>query len=537
VGLNRRDLRDATAHWLRALARQPAPVLKVAASTARELALVAAGRSKVAPAPGDRRFADPAFTEHPAFRRLMQAYLATSNAAKDLVDRADLDPLRKRQAAFTVELMADAVAPTNVLLGNPGAIKHAYETAGMSLLRGTAHWVDDLRHNGGMPSQVDKRQFTVGENLATTPGAVVHRDEVFELIQYAPSRPQVHQRGVLIIPPQVNKFYFTDLAPGRSFSEHAVGSGQQVFTISWRNPTAAQRDWGLGTYVEACLRAIDIVRAITRQPDCNVVGFCAGGITLAALLGHLAALGQKSVHSATFSVTVLDLEAPSMLGMFVSHKAVTGAVTASRRKGVLDGEELSRVFAWMRPNDLVWNYWVNNYLLGNDPPTFDILFWNNDSTRLPAAFHADMLDVLTTNSLVSPGRLEILGTPIDLSRPSLDTYVVGGVTDHITPWKGCYQTTQVLGRRSTFVLSSAGHIQSLVNPPGNPKARFFAGGPLDGSADAWLKGATEVHGTWWDHWLTWITDRSGELRHAPKELGSAAHPPLMAAPGRYVHQR
>ena len=536
VGINRRDLRQAAAAWLGALLREPTEVVRVARSAGKELALVAAGRSAVTPLAGDRRFADPAFNDHPGYRRLMQAYLVGSAAARELVEEADLEPLVKRRAAFAMQLLTEAVAPTNVFLGNPAAIKQAFETAGLSLVRGGRNRAHDIRHNRGMPTQVDRRPFKVGETLAVSPGAVVYRDEVFELIQYAPARPRVRARAVLVVPPQVNKFYFADLAPGRSFFEHSIAAGQQVFTISWRNPTAAQRDWGLGTYVEACKTAIGVVCDITGMPDCNLVGFCAGGMTMAALLGHLAATGDERVHAATFAVTVLDLDTPSTLGLFVSDQAVASAAMSSRRRGVLEGSELAQVFAWMRPNDLVWNYWVNNYLLGKNPPAFDILAWNNDTTRLPSTFHAEMLDVLTSNALMLPGKLEVLGTPIDLRRPSLDTYVVAGITDHITPWRGCFATTSLMGERAQFVLTSSGHIQSLVSPPGKAKAHFFVDGPLGEGPDRWLAGAAQQSGSWWDHWLTWIGARSGRMQRAPAVLGNQDHPQLMAAPGRYVHQ-
>lgn len=260
-------------------------------------------------------------------------------------------------------------------------------------------------------------------------------------------------------------------------------------------------------------------------------------MTTAALIGHLAAVGDGRVDTATFGVTALDSCEPSLTGMFASERTVGAAVRRSRDKGVVAGREMARLFSWLRANDLVWSYWVNNYLLGNDPPAFDVLFWNNDTTNLPAALHAEFLDVLLEDTLSQPGGLEVLGTSLDLGKVTCDAYVVAGDTDHITPWRACYRTTQILGGRSEFVLSNSGHVQSPVNPPGHPKARYQTGGEPGADPDEWLAGSTAVEGSWWAHWSRWITTRSGESRVAPKELGNRRHKPVGAAPGRYVHQR
>ena len=329
----------------------------------------------------------------------------------------------------------------------------------------------DVRHNGGMPATVDTRPFTVGGNIAATPGQVVHRSEVFELIQYTPAGKKTFKRPLVAIPPQINKFYISDIAPGRSLIEHMVGAGIPYYAVSWRNPTAAQRDWNLDTYVAACKEAIEVACEISGSADANVVGMCAGAITMACLLGHLAATGEALVNSATFLVAGLDTAQESQIGMLASKPAVEAARVHSQRAGYLDGDDLAKVFAWLRPNDLVWNYWVNNYLLGQNPPAFDILYWNADTTRLPAGLHSDFLDLATSNGLAE-GTLTVLGTPVDLGRVELDAYVVAGSTDHIVPWQAAYQTTQLLGGESEFVLSSSGHIQAIVNPPGNPKASY-----------------------------------------------------------------
>jgi polyhydroxyalkanoate synthase len=454
-----------------------------------------------------------------------------------VLDRADTTDDDRERARFVLQLVTEAFAPTNSLLGNPGALQRITETGGKSLVYGLQNFVDDLINNFGMPRQVDERKFQVGRNLATTPGAVVYRDEVFELLQYQPQTPAVQRRPLLIVPPQINKFYATDLAPGRSFAEFAVRSGVQTFCISWRNPTAVQRDWSVETYLTACKQAVEVARAITGADRVNTMAACAGGFTLAALLGHLAARGEHSIESATLLVTVLDTEAPTLLGQFASKTGIAASIEKSRQRGVLEGSEMARVFAWLRPNDLIWLFVANNWVMGNRPPAFDILYWNSDTTRLPAEFHADLLRMFLDNPLKAPGKISALGTPIDMRAVKVPAYVVAGITDHITPWQACYQSKNILRGKIDFVLSSSGHIQSIVNPPTNPKAKFFLNASLPEAAEDWYAGATEHRGSWWTHWATWYRGHGGGEIPAPTTLGSARHPAGDPAPGRFVHQR
>ncbi len=295
----------------------------------------------------------------------------------------------------------------------------------------------------------------------------------------------------------------------------------------------------LDTYVAALEEAVDAMREITGSEDVNIWGSCSGGITMSAFLAHLAVRDETKVHSATVAVCLLDMAVTqnTTAGLFVTPESIAAAKSAAQLTGVVEGQELARMFAWMRPNDLIWNYWVNNYLLGNAPPAFDVLYWNNDTTRLPARLHADFLDLIDTNPFVNPGRLKVRGTPLDMRRVDLDSYVVAGLTDHITPWQGCYNTAKLYGERSTFVLANSGHIQSLLNPPGNPKACFWTGAASAGSAEKWLEQAAKHSGSWWPHWLGWIKARSADMTAAPAALGSAHNPPLEAAPGRYVMER
>lgn len=536
VAMDRSQIVAAAGRLAARAVLQPAAPLRRSLGFLREVGEVLVGRSTRAPEASDRRFADPTFRDHPLYRRWMQGYLAWRAAFQGLVDDVELDAKSRERARFAVTLFTEALAPTNTLVGNPAAVKRAFETGGASLWRGVGKLVRDLFENDAMPSQVDKRPFRVGENLAATPGQVVFKNEVLELIQYAPRTPQVHERPILLVPPQINKFYILDLAAGRSLVEHVLVEGVQAFAVSWRNPTPAQREWALATYVAALVEATDAVREITGSETLNVLGACAGGITTAVLLAVLAARGDGRVVSATFPVTLLDLAVPSMVGMFASEKTVASSIQRSARKGILSGSEMGRVFAWLRPNDLVWNYWVNNYLLGEEPPAFDLLYWNNDSTNLPAALHAEFLDMFLHNTLAERASLSVLDAPVDLSRVTCDVYAIGALTDHITPWQGCYQTPRLFGGKGTFVASNGGHIQALVNPPNNLKSRFFTNPKLGADPKAWLEGAQEHKGSWWVHWTDWLAKRSGAKRDAPARLGSDAHPPTTPAPGRYVHQ-
>jgi polyhydroxyalkanoate synthase subunit PhaC len=406
-------------------------------------------------------------------------------------------------------------------------------------VHGLKNFINDLAYNGGLPAQVDTRKFSVGRNVATTPGSVVYRSPVMELIQYRPVGHQIHKRPLLIAPPQINKFYIFDLTPEKSIVQFALKGDLPTFAISWKNPTPAESHFGLDTYVGAMEEAVDVMRDITGSADVNIWGSCSGGITTSAFLANLAARNEPKVHSATIAVCLLDMATAqdTTAGIFVTPESIVAAKSASQVAGVVEGRELARMFAWMRPNDLIWSYWVNNYLLGNAPPAFDILYWNNDTTRLSAQLHADFLDLIGANPYVNAGRLDVRGVPLDMRRVNIDSYVVAGATDHITPWLGCYNTAKLFGERSTFVLTNSGHIQSLLNPPGNPKTFFHAGTARPASAEAWLEKSAKHGGSWWPHWLEWIKARSSEMMPVPAVLGSENNPPLGEAPGRYVLEK
>lgn len=524
----------AAARLATAAARHPMRLAGAGLRLTGELASAVKGEPKRAPEPGDRRFADPAWAENPLYRRVLQGYLGATAVADDTVGRLGLDPKSEERARFVVGQVVDALAPTNTVLGNPVALRKAATTRGASLAKGARTFAADVLGNGAMPQTVDRRPFRLGETIGATPGAVVLRTEVLELLQYKPATPTVGTVPIVFIPPEISRHYILDLSPGRSLIEFLVAQGHHVFTISWRNPTPAHRDWNLDTYVAACLEAVTTAAVITGSPDVHLVGACAGGITAAALAGHLAATGERRVRTLTFLVTVLDTGAETMASLFLSEWSAAMAVRSSKRTGVLKGRQLTRMFAWMRPNDLVWNYWVSNYLLGQDPPAFDVLAWNADMPNMTAGLHADFASLFLENPFPEPGKLTVLGTQIDMAKVDQDAYVLAALTDHITPWEACYRTIGMLGGNSRFVLSSSGHIQAIVNPPTNKKANYRAADDPGPNPATFFSDAERITGSWWTEWSTWLSARDGETRRAPRTLGDKAHPVLDPAPGRYA---
>jgi polyhydroxyalkanoate synthase subunit PhaC len=536
VGIRGQDLADSANILFKAVVNEPKVATEQWLSFLGELGSIVAGKSERAPKSGDRRFSDATWKESAFHSGLLKAYLAWGDAVSGLVDKTSLSEIDKARAHLVTEILIDAVAPTNAILTNPAAVRKFVDTGGRSLWYGLKNYFDDLAKNGGMPSMVDQSAFKVGETLATTPGGVVFRNELLELIQYAPTTPNVRKRPLVITPPQINKYYALDLSPDKSMVRFLLDSGIQVFCVSWRNPTAAHREWGLDTYVAALDDAVDAAREITGSDDISLMGSCSGGITSTAYLATLGNAAQQKIRNMVLAVCLLDPNSAdeSAFGCLMTPETMRAAKEVSRLRGVVDGHELARMFAWMRPNDLIWNYWVNNYLLGNQPPAFDILYWNADTTRLPAGLHGDYLDLYFTNPFVNVGKLALNGKTIDMRRIKADSYVVAGVTDHITPWKGVHKTAQIMGEGTTFVLSNSGHLQSLLNPPTNPKASFMIGAVHPSGPDAFVAAAEKRKGSWWLDWRDWLHARSGEEVAAPASPGSDRHPVLAAAPGTYV---
>jgi len=469
----------------------------------------------------------------------MQAYLALGKTAEDLLADAELGWRDNTRLKFVLTNLIAASAPSNNPYLNPAARKAAIDTGGLSLVRGMRAFVSDMASAPHIPTMVEGGAFQVGKDLAVTPGSVVARTEVCELLQYQPSTPTVNEFPLLLVPPMINKYYVTDIAPGRSMIEFFVSQGYQVFVISWRNPGRQARGWDLNTYGDAVVASIGAAREITKAPKVNIIGLCAGGILSSMVSAHLSATGRlDQVASLCLGVTLLDMTEAGTTVSFMDEAAAKASILASRARGYMDGRTLAEVFAWLRPDDLIWNYWVNNYLQGKTPPAFDILYWNADTTRMPAGLHRNFIEIAMANALTKPGAASMLGSPVDLSTIDVDSYLVAGAEDHISPWPSAYRATQLLGSRNIrFVLSNSGHIAAMVNPPTNPKATFrlAPGNPPD--HHDWLAQAETVQGSWWADYTTWLADRSGEMKDAPRKLGSAKFPPLEPAPGTYVLQR
>ena len=489
------------------------------------------------PVEKDRRFADPAWEDHPGYFALRQCYLAAQGLADDLLEAGrgeDADQLADRKAEMITRFLFDALAPTNFLLTNPAALKRAFETAGGSLVSGGRHFVDDLLHNGGRPKQVDTRPFHLGENMAATPGRVVFRNDLMELIQYAPQSDQVHEVPLLASPPWINKYYVMDLAPGRSFIEWAVQHQRTVFAISYRNPDATMSGVTLDDYlIQGPQKALDVIADISGAEKVDIVGLCLGGALTAMTAAYLTHTGDSRIGSITLLNTLLDYSNPGALGMFTDEKTVAGLEKQMAAKGFLEGSNMATTFDLLRANDLIFNYVVSNWLMGQEPPAFDILAWNVDSTRMPAAMHSFYLRSLYLKNQLATGELEIAGQRLSLSDVKSDTYLVGAINDHIVPWQASYKATQLLPGDARYVLTSGGHIAGIVNPP-SPKAWYEVADDNPEDAMAWRKAATRKSGSWWEDWARWGGERAGRLG-APPPLGSRRYPAVGDAPGNYIH--
>jgi polyhydroxyalkanoate synthase len=500
----------AAVRFATALARRPHRVAHRATLLAGELARVGLGRST----------------------------LAAGRTAEELLADADLEWRDATRLRFVVDNLVQALAPSNQPLTSPVFWKALIDSGGGNVVRGARHLAADLATPPRVPSTVAAAAFEVGADLAVTPGAVVLRTPIFELLQYRPRTPTVRRVPLLVVPPTINKYYIVDLAAGRSLVEYLVGSGQQVFVISWRNPDARHRDWGADSYGEAILEALAATRRIGRVDRSVLLGLCSGGILTVMALAHLAATGQRDrVAGFGLAVAVLDQTRAGTAAAALDEGTARAAAAASAARGFLDGRALAEVFAWLRPGDLVWHYWVDNYLAGRAPPPFDILYWNADTTRMPARLHRDFLRLALDNALTRPGAAAMLGSPVDLATLDMDAYIVAGLADHLCPWESCYRSTQLLGGRSRFVLSSGGHIASMVNPPGNRKASFRTAPDNPPDPGDWLDGATTEAGSWWPDFVRWLEQCGGGEKTRPRRLGAAGLPAIDAAPGTYVLDR
>lgn len=489
------------------------------------------------PVEKDGRFKDATWEENPVYWGVRQQYLAVVQTLHDLVHAASLDESSRERAALLMDVLGSVLSPTNLLPGNPSALKRAFETGGSSVLAGARQMLDDLATNQGRPQQVDRSSLRVGKELAATPGKVVYRNRLMELIQFEPQTDEVHEIPILVSPPWINKYYIMDLSPGRSLLEWAVQHGHTVFVISYRDPDESMADVGLDDYLElGNLAALDVVQDITGAEKVNLVGLCLGGLMATIAGAMLHARGQEHrLNSLTLTNTLLDYSDPGPVSSFVDPEIVDRLERKMAKTGYLPSESMAGTFDLLRANDLIFNYVGPNWLEGKAPPAFDILAWNADSTRMPAKMHAFYLRHFYLMNELARGELELLGEHLSLKSVTNDTFIVAAINDHIAPWRTSFQSTTLLGGDVTFTLSNGGHIAGVVNPPGQ-KAKYWigtVGGDSAPDADTWKQRATEVKASWWEPWRDWMGERGGGMRQPPP-IGSDAYPPLEDAPGSYV---
>jgi len=498
-------------------------------------------------APPDRRFAGPDWTANPSAAYMAQMYLLNSRTLMQLADHVEGDAQARQRIRFGVQQWVDMASPSNYLALNPEAQRKALDTQGESLTQGMRHLWHDVQQ--GHLSQTDESAFEVGRNVATSEGSVVFENEFFQLLEYKPLTAQVHERPLLMVPPCINKFYILDLQPENSLIRYAVEQGHRVFLLSWRNPDAsmAQKTWD--DYIEhAAIRAIDVVQEISAAKTIDMLGFCVGGTILSTALGVLAARGRQPAASLTLLTTLLDFSEVGILGIFIDETMVkmremTLGPNSPNGGGLLKGQELASTFSFLRPNDLVWNYVVGNYLKGEAPPPFDLLYWNGDGTNLPGPMYCWYLrHTYHENKLVAPGELTVCGEALDLGAIEAPVYFYASREDHIVPWEGAYRGTQALVGKKRFVLGASGHIAGVINPPAKKKRNYWAvpagargaDAPLPATAKAWLDRAQELQGSWWPDWAAWLKGHAGKLVAAPRSPGNRSHKAIEPAPGRYV---
>ena len=490
----------------------------------------------------DRRFSSEAWTANPMAAFTARAYLLNARTLMEMAEAVEGDAKTKARVRFAVQQWIDAASPSNFLALNPEAQQKAVQTQGQSIARGMEQLLADIRQ--GHMSQTDETVFEVGRNVATTEGTVVYENELMQLIEYKPLTAQVHERPMLFVPPCINKYYILDLQPDNSVIRYTVEQGHRLFVVSWRNPdeSLAAKSWD--DYIaEGPLKAIEVVQAITGKDTFNMLGFCVGGTILTTALAVLAARGEQPASSVTLLTTLLDFSDTGILDIFVDEPAVqmremTIGAEAPSGPGLLKGGELAATFSFLRPNDLVWNYVVGNYLKGETPPPFDLLYWNSDSTNLPGPMYCWYLRHLyLQNELRVPGRLITCGEKVDVGAIKAPFYLYASREDHIVPWHAAYRSTQMVKGKKRFVMGASGHIAGVINPPAKGKRNYWTNDRLVNEAEDWLEAATEHPGSWWTDWSRWLATHAGKKVAAPKAPGSRQHKAIEPAPGRYVKQK
>jgi polyhydroxyalkanoate synthase len=486
----------------------------------------------------DKRFKHEDWRANEVFDFIRQSYLLSARYFTNVVQTAEgLDTKTAQKVDFYTRQFVDAMSPSNFLVTNPEVLRRTAETGGENLLKGLSNLLADLERGRGQLRirMTDDSKFKVGENIAVTPGKVVYRNALMELIQYAPATETVLKRPLLILPPWINKFYILDLRPKNSFIRWAVEQGHTVFVCSWVNPDEALAEKGFEDYMQlGPYAALDAIEQATGEKSINAIGYCLGGTLLACTLAHMAARKDTRIRSATYFVTMTDFAEAGELGVFIDEEQLQALEDKMQKRGFLEGREMATTFNLLRANDLIWSFVVNNYLMGQEPFPFDLLYWNDDSTRMPARMHSFYLRrMYQQNDLIKPGGIELDGVALDLRKIKVPSYLISTREDHIAPWKSTYRATQVYGGKVRFVLAASGHIAGVVNPPDSGKYSHWVNTDLPTEADAWFAGATELAGSWWPDWQRWVTaiDRAMVPARVP---GDGALTPICDAPGEYV---
>jgi polyhydroxyalkanoate synthase len=527
------DVFVAVGRLAAAVAKHPVPLLKRLGTLTGELAEVMLGETQLAIPKNDRRFLDPAWNESDYYGRLLQIYLKVAEVVRDIPNCVELDK-REELARLGLNFAADGLSPTNNLLGNPAALKRAIETGGASLVTGLSNFVAQMWSDRAHPSQVTPDSFRHGETVAATPGKVVYRHEMFELLQFTPVTASVHERAVLFFCSPVNPYYVLDLSPGKSLIEYVISQGFTVFAISLRNPGPEHRHWGLDHYARAILKASEVVRSITASDQLNLATACAGGVVGTLLAAVLEARKDRRLRSLTSLVSVIDTGEVSGALPLANKKMARRSVARTTKRGVLHGDRIFWMFSLLRPNEAFWSYWADNFLLGKSPSPSDLLFWANENTNLPAALLRDLLDVYVHNKAIRPGAMTVLNRPVDLSQVTIDMYTLAAEKDHLMPWQGGYRALQYFSGHRTFILQKKGHIMALLDPPSAGNSFYYTREDnLNLDPESWRSGAQLVNASWWPHWCAWLAERSG-ARGPARQPGNSKYPPLSDAPGDYV---
>lgn len=534
LGVDRQSISQAWQQLFNQMSRQPALVMQAHMRFQAELARIWFSNADME-LPDDPRFQDPEWEKNPIFKRMRQSYVAWSRALDDWLGSSELTGIDRQRAEFLMDAAKDTFAPVNTPF-SPEPIRKAVETKGRSLVKGFRHFYDDLKHNHGYPAVADRKAFELGRDVAATPGKVVFRNQLFELIQYAPTTLKVHKKPLLYVFSQVNRYYLGDLTPERSLFKQLVDNGVQVFAVSWKNPARTDADWSLGTYAQGVVEAVRITRSITKQSQIDLIGLCAGGITAAAAAGVLAARGEDWLGSLSLFVAILDNQpGDSGFTLFVSEESVAAQKQRVRLQGFMTERDVLEMFAMLRLDESLFSFMRSNYFRGEDPLAHPLLFWSMDYTRVPAELQCDLIDLGHKNELAK-GSLELLDEQINLSKIRYPVYIMAGSTDHITPWQACYRSAHLFGGDVDFVLTSQNHTQTISARPDNRHLRYWRNGELPKGAEAWFGGSEETIGNWRDHWIAWLQAHS-DVEDAPKALGNRTYPPIADAPGLYVREK